>query len=354
MMWLADKRPMIRITEFVRDYITPFNGVILMSTTVASVLDFLAPQAPYLAWVSYALAVLVLFLMALEGLAKVLGAQVVDRCRLVLDRVRPAPGPIWKVPAWQVFSVITVIVIVLGHFSSAHAGGGGVIASAAPTIRNVQVLLLGLQEDTRHIKETLTGVDTKVDAIKESVDKLEAALPPSTRYDSPRDALRQGDYPYLREYVGNGTSPPRAEREEKNDLVLGLNKKRPDRFKLLELYSPHDLATTRLMVLGYRNIAIDETTARNVEKLIAWGKKNRNNAGNEKYILGDCHNNMLHYAYIAGDQELANWLIKNKGMNPTEKLNCGMIFDDHVKEDGTSWHWEWKISANEIRAILSR
>lgn len=304
------------------------------------------------------LAAVVLLLLGLEVRAQRQGVTVDDWYVILLSRFRAPPGPLWKSPAWQVISVITCIAIGLGQVSSAYAGRGGMIASAAPSIRNVQVLLLGLQEDTRQIKETLTGVDTKVDAIKESIDKLGTALPPSKQYDSPRDALRQGDYPYLREYVGNGNSPPRAEREERNDLVLGLNKKRPDRFKLLELYRPYDISNAHLAVLGYRNIAVDETTARNVEKIFAWGKKNRNKAGDEKYILRDCQTNLLDYAYIAGDQELADWLIKSKGMDPAEKRDCGPTLVDVVDGDQKSpeslVRWEWKISANEIRAIVSR
>lgn len=45
----------MRIYEFVKEHVIPFNSVIAMAVTVAAVLDFLAPQAAYLAWLSYAL-----------------------------------------------------------------------------------------------------------------------------------------------------------------------------------------------------------------------------------------------------------------------------------------------------------
>ena len=57
----------MRIYDFVREHVIPFNSVIAMAITVAAVLDFLAPQAPYLAWLSYVLAAMVLLAMVLGG-----------------------------------------------------------------------------------------------------------------------------------------------------------------------------------------------------------------------------------------------------------------------------------------------
>ena len=56
----------MRMYDIVKEQVIPFNAVILMSITVAAVLDFLAPQAAYLAWVSYALAALVFTVLMLE------------------------------------------------------------------------------------------------------------------------------------------------------------------------------------------------------------------------------------------------------------------------------------------------
>ena len=100
----------MRIYDFVREHVAPFNSVIFTSVTVAGVLDFLAPQAPYLAWLSYALAGLVLLAMVLEvrtlrGRAAGSGWSV-----RFLGWLREPPGPLWKSPAWQVFGVIVVLV----------------------------------------------------------------------------------------------------------------------------------------------------------------------------------------------------------------------------------------------------
>ena len=159
----------MRIYEFVREHVIPFNSVIAMSVTVAVVLDFLAPQAPYLAWVSYVLAALVLLAMVLEVRALRQGTADKAWYGRLLARLRPPPGPLWKSPAWQVIGIIAVIALALGQSSKAKADSGGLIASAAPNLRNVQVLLLGLQEDTRRIRDTLNSVDVKVDDIHASV-----------------------------------------------------------------------------------------------------------------------------------------------------------------------------------------
>jgi len=160
----------MRIYEFVREHIVPFNSVIAMSLTVAAVLDFLAPKAPYLAWVSYALATLVLVAMALE--VRYQHARAVmgnPGYAHLLNRLRRPPGPLWKSPAWQVAGVIVAVALVLGQASKARADNGGLIASAAPNLRNVQVLLLGLKEDTQRIQATLERVDTKVDSVHASI-----------------------------------------------------------------------------------------------------------------------------------------------------------------------------------------
>ena len=189
----------MRIYEFVREHVIPFNSVIAMAVTVAAVTDFLAPQAPYLAWLSYALATMVLLAMVLEVRAQRPGVAGGAWYMRLLGRLRAPPGPLWKSPAWQVIGIITAIALVLGQASKARADSGGLIASAVPNLRNVQVLLLGLKEDTRRIQATLDGVETKVDSIRTSVGNMETALAKD-----PLEALMEGDYPFLKKHVEAG------------------------------------------------------------------------------------------------------------------------------------------------------
>ncbi len=71
---------------------------------------------------------------------------------------------------WQVIGIIAAHCAgPSGQASKARAYSGGLIASAAPNLRNVQLLLLGLKEDARRIQAVLDGVDTKVDSIHASM-----------------------------------------------------------------------------------------------------------------------------------------------------------------------------------------
>ena len=93
----------MKIQDFVRDHVSPVNTVIFSSVTVAGILDFLAPRAPFLAWVSYALAGLVILAMVLEVRALRTGTNGNAWYLRTLARLRQPPGPLWKSPAWQVF-----------------------------------------------------------------------------------------------------------------------------------------------------------------------------------------------------------------------------------------------------------
>jgi hypothetical protein len=96
----------MRIYEFVKEHVIPFNSVIAMAVTVAAVLDFLAPQAAYLAWLSYALAGLVMLAMGLEVRSQRMATSSNSWCTSVLNRLRAPPGPLWKSPAAPVAVVI--------------------------------------------------------------------------------------------------------------------------------------------------------------------------------------------------------------------------------------------------------
>lgn len=308
----------MRIYEFVREHVIPFNAVILMSITVAAVLDFLAPQAAYLAWLSYVIAGLVLTVMVLELLHQRAAENSNSLSGRLLGRLRSPPGPLWNSPGWQVIGVIAVLALVLGYASKARASDGGLIASSAPNLRNVQVLLLGLQQDTQRIQTTLDGMVPKVDSIQASVGTIEAALK------EPRDFLAEGDYPYLQKLVASGKKLP----QHQWNLMLGLNQKRADRLDLLRLYVENGFDIRQAMpvfsnaILGGR---IDDIpTLRNLQKLQVWVKKHTTPPSLDDFAFMCSRMDLLTYAYIADDQALADWLIK-QGINPRQQYDCKYI-----------------------------
>ena len=326
----------MRIYEFVREHVMPFNAVIVMSMTAAAVLDFLAPQAPYLAWLSYVLAVLVLLAMVLEVRAQRPGVKGGAWYVQLLGRLRAPPGPLWKSPAWQVIGIIAAIALVLGQASKARADSGGLIASAAPNLRNVQVLLLGLKEDTRRIQATLDGMDAKVDSIHASVGGLEGVLTKD-----PIEYLMEGDYPFLQKHVAAGKRLPR----EKMALLWGLNQKRDDRFDLLRLYMDHEFDIREPVPLEDVTLRTDDVpTIRNLKKLGAWANKLFHQVNDSRtgayMLLNSCKTmDLLAYAYVAGDKPLADWLIQ-QGLNPNAQYPCEWV--------GT----KWTVSAKELQALL--
>ncbi len=322
----------MRIYEFVREHVMPFNAVIVMSMTVAAVLDFLAPQAPYLAWISYVLAALVLLAMVME--VRALRSVVKDGVWYVqlLARLRPPPGPLWKSPAWQVVGIITVIALMLGQASRARADNGGLIASLAPNLRNVQVLLLGLKEDTQRIQAALNNVDTKVDSIHASVEGLQGVLAKE-----PIEYLMEGDYPALKKHVDAGKRLPR----NTDMLVKGLNQKRDDRFDLLRLYMDNQFDIREPVELLMLVSSDDVPTIKNVKKLDAWAQK-RFQTSASTLLYQDCKTlDLLAYAYIAGDKPLAEWLVQ-QGMNPDTQYQC---------EDSYPTK-KWTLSARGLRALM--
>lgn len=308
----------MKIQDFVRDHVSPVNTVIFSSVTVAGILDFLAPRAPFLAWVSYALAVVVILAMVLEVRALRSGTTTANAWYVrALGMLRQPPGPLWRSPAWQVFGIVVVIAIVLGQASKARADSGGLIASAAPSVRSLQTVLLGVQQDTQHIRATVDGMAPKVDAIQASVGTMEAMLK------EPRDFLGEGDYPYLQKLVASGKKLP----QDQWMLLLGLNQKRADRFDLLRLYMDQGLDIRQSMpvlsnvVLGSR--INDMPTLRNLETLDAWAKK-RTQVPSIGLAFVCERMDLLAYAYIADDKPLADWLIK-QGLNPKQEYPCSYI-----------------------------
>lgn len=283
--------------DFVRTHVIPFNAVIAMAIAVAAVLDFLAPRAPYLAWLSYALAALVLVAMALEVRFQSRSHPENAWYLPILNRLRAPPGPLWKAPAWQVVAVIAIAALGLGQASKVRAGSGGLIASAAPNLRNVQALLLGLQEDTRRIQTTLDGVGATVESIHTSVGGIEEML----GADDPLSALSRGDFPFLKKYVAGGGKLP----VDLIRLVQGLSEKRPDRFDLLALYMQKgpDLGEPEsLYFLNFGGITNDFTVKRNVKRLNAWATKNHDVDDSIGLLFVCKQMTLLDYAYISEDR----------------------------------------------------
>lgn len=327
----------MRIYEFVREHVMPLNAVVFTSVTVAGILDFLAPQAPYLAWLSYGLAGALVLLMALELHCQRSASSTrrawYDR---FLDLLRTPPGPLWKSPAWQVFAIVALVALVVGQASKARADSGGLIAGAAPSLRSVQALLLGLKQETQGVREAIDVMSPKVDSIHTSVGRLESALR------DPRDHLAEGDYPFLRQHADAGKPLP----QDKWMLLRGLNRKRDDRFDLLRLYIEKGFDIRQpvpVSMLMVGPLIDDVPTLNNFRKLNAWAHTRLQMPSEAAgYLMVDrCENiNLLVYALLADDSALADWLVQ-QGLSAQQQFHCA--FGDQ----------RWTLTAQSIRQILS-
>lgn len=320
----------MRIYDFVKTHIVPFNSVIAMAITVSAVLDFLAPQAAYLAWLGYVLAGMVLLALGIELLCRQEGSESATWPARFLRRLRTPPGPLWKSPGWQVLGVIALIVLVLGQASRARADTGGLIAGSLPNLRHAQLALLGLREDTQRIQAKLEDVGSKVDSIQTA---LETAM------DDPLGSLMEGDYPYLEKRVRSGKSLP----QHKQTLLWGLNKKRDDRIDLLQLYQHQGMNIKAGMPLSSLEpgIGIDDAlTIKHLEKLSNHARQRFHNPLVTFFSIC-AEMDLLVYAQVAADEALARWLIA-QGLSMDERYAC---------EFGGQ---RWTTSAREIQAILAR
>ena len=321
----------MRIYDFVKEHVMPFNAVIFMSITIVAVLDFLAPQAAYLSWLSYALAGLVAMMMILELLQRHTGVNANSLYTRLLARLRPPPGPVWNSPGWQVVGVMAVIALVLGYASKARAADGGLMASSAPNLRNVQVLLLGLQQNTQRIQTTLDSMAPKVDSIQASVGGMEAALK------GPLEYLSEGDYAYLQKYIASGRKLPQSTAH----LLNGLNQKRNDRFELLDLYIKHGFDIQQpVSMLNLTSFLVDDIpTINNVRKLNTWAQ--RRIQQDALMIFASCKTlDLLVYANVAADKPLADWLVQ-KGLSTDMQYPCELA--------GT----RWTMTVKEFQTIFS-
>ena len=227
-------------------------------------------------------------------------------------------------------AIITVISLVLGHASKARAADGGLIASSAPNIRNVQVLLLSLQENTQRIQSTLNVMDTKVDSIQASVEGMEAAQK------GPLEYLSAGDYPFLEKYVASGKNLPQST----DHLLSGLNQKRDDRFDLLDLYIKHgfDIQQPVSMLNLSSFLVADVPTINNMRKLNAWTQKRFQQ--DVSTIFYACKTmDLLVYAYAAGDKPLMDWLVQ-KGLSSSTQYPCEFA--------GT----RWTMTVKDLQVVL--
>jgi hypothetical protein len=299
---------------FIRNNIVPINAVIALSATLALVLDFLAPKAPYLAWVSHGLCAIVLVCMVLELIVpEKLNAWFKTPAQglfKLIQRLWMGKRPVWTSPAWQALAMVAVVATVIGTASKAKANEGGWLASTFPVVKNYQASFSTLQDAIDQLNQKIDGTQLGIE---------DAA-----------DALNRGDFQALQRFLNKGESLPNANSTNEYALAIGLMAKKSQRLELLSLYLKDGFDINQSGVVG----ALASFPKDNSDKLDAWSMNGNANmqhtdtvrnsmprdAGNI-FMLSCVELTLLEVAVINNDKEATEWLIKS-GADKTQKRKC--------------------------------
>ena len=289
---------------FIRERIVPINAVIALSVTLSLALDFLAPKAPYLAWLSYGLAALVLLCMAAELIAPFRVRRWLDSSsESLLDPIKRlwmGQRHAWRSPAWQTVAAVTATVLVLGQVSKAKASDGGILVSQFPQMSNIQAVWLDLKKDNQAIKSAVKEVSDKVDELKTA-----------GKYENAGEALQNGDYAAVKAFLAKGDPLPPANTTLDYTLASGMSYKRAGRLELLGLYVKDGFDINQRgkpLILGAHT-----TPKETADKLAAWGK-----ATGIPYQPMSCELTLLHVATVTADKEAIDWLLGHGARKDTQ------------------------------------
>ena len=168
----ASGNPFEGLYAFVRAHLLIVNNVVLACGTLVGALDFMAPRLSLLPRLLYSCTALLALAMVAAALAPALAA----RLWAMVGKPWPWQGsPLWRRPGWQLLVAILVGVSIVGFASVAKAAQGGLIASAFPAARTLQVDLLSMRADVSDIKSGVGEANAKLDRIATAVDPANAA-----------------------------------------------------------------------------------------------------------------------------------------------------------------------------------
>jgi hypothetical protein len=317
---------------FIRERIVPINAVIALSATLALVLDFISPKAPYLAWVSYGLCGIVLACMALELIApekintwlKTPAQGLSKQCqRLWMER-----RPVWNSPAWQALAVVAVVATVIGAASKAKANDGGLLASTFPAVRNYQASFSSLQDALDDLNKKIDGA--QFGGIKDAA-----------------EALSTGDFQSLQRFLKKGEPLPNANATTEYALAVGLAAKKRHRLEILSLYVKDGFDINQSGVIG----PLASFPKANSDKLDTWSIKQKGvsitvvqpSDASNIFVLSCVELTLLEVAIINNDKEATEWLLKN-GADKTAKRKCKSMTGRNKRD----------ISAEIVASVLGK
>ena len=166
----AAVKPFAGLYGFVKEHLLIVNAVVIFSTFVVAVLDFLLPVIKpaliLIYWFTGGLSVL----MMLAAMFPALWRRVMRHFNFGHIEGDATYVPIYRRAAWRGATVLLLGITLAGMVSLAKASQGGAIVDAVPALKEMQASLLSLNAKTDKIQVGVDSANAKLDRIAEALD----------------------------------------------------------------------------------------------------------------------------------------------------------------------------------------
>ena len=158
-------KPFAGLYDFVKVHILVVNAVVLFSTVVVGVLDFLLPAIKPMLVLMYWFTGILSILMFVAAVFPGIWMQVTARLGYTRVEGLAPTVPLHQRAAWRGAVVLLIGVTFAGIGSLAKAKDGGVLATSFPSIKSLQESILSLKKDTAQIKDGVASANVKLDTL---------------------------------------------------------------------------------------------------------------------------------------------------------------------------------------------
>ena len=166
----ATTKPFASLYEFVKAHLLIVNAVVLFSTFVVGVLDFLVPAIKPILVLIYWFTGILSVLMLLAAVFPERWTHVMRHFNFGQVNGEGPTQPMHQRAAWRGAIVLLIGITLAGVVSLAKASQGGAIVNAVPALKEIQVSLLSLSAKSDKIQTGVDSANAKLDRIAEAVD----------------------------------------------------------------------------------------------------------------------------------------------------------------------------------------
>lgn len=331
-------KPFGNLHNFVKNHLAIVNAVVIFSTFVVGVLDFLVPAIkPVLVLVYWFTGVLAV-LMLLAAVFPDRWSQTVKIFNFMKRNSNTSAVPMPKRDTWIGVIVLLTGITLAGVVSVAKASQGGAIAYAFPGLKEMQISIIALIIKTDQIQ---SGVNRVLDKL----DRLNEAINPANSADLCKDlncALIEGASPTVVQGLWNkGKRFPESKVLQTILMNQVMQAKSPGRFESLNFLLDHDFpadtkhflsvsdesklpkAGTAFMTEAWKIANLSQDPTAKFTRL-AQGDPQLNNWNDMAGCIARTTGGLspIQVAALTGDRELFNFFIKRKIKIPAQPIFC--------------------------------